>query len=151
MAPEDGEQTGDDGGDGHDFWSQAQAGAFFDCHDQVGAVECVAAFGHFAFHGFIQVHDHDDTGLDGGAEEGDVADPDRDAEIAAEQPLKEDTAGQGKGDGEDDVRGFLEIVVHDVEQEENDEQRGGYDESQGILSANLVFVLSAPFDGHAGW
>jgi hypothetical protein len=64
---------------------------------------------HFAFHGFLQVDDHDDAGLDGGAEERDVTDPDGDAEIAAEQPLQKHAAGQGEGDGEDDVRGFLAL------------------------------------------
>ena len=42
---------------------------------------------------FVQVDDHDDSGLDGNAKKCDVADPNGNAEVVAEHPLKEKPAG----------------------------------------------------------
>ena len=48
----------------------------------------------------VEVDDHDDTRLDRDAVERDVADPDRDGEVVAEQPLKNDPPGHRVDDGE---------------------------------------------------
>ena len=121
-APHDRQQTGDDRGDGHHFRTQAQARAFLDGGNEICVAEAGTNSSASSFKRFLQIDDHDDAGLDGGAEERDVADPDGDAEIVAEQVLQKDAAGQREGHGEDDVRGFLRVAIDDVKQEENDEQ-----------------------------
>ena len=109
-----------------------------------------AAFSHFPFHRFVQIHDHHDAGLNRRAEQRDVADPDGHAEVVAEQPLQEDAAGQRERHGEDDVRRLLRAVINDVKQQEDDEQRRRHDQPQSVLRADLIFVLAAPFNRHAG-
>ena len=68
----------------------------------------------------FEVDHHHDAGLNRRAEERDVADPHRDAEIVAEQILQEDPAGQRERHREDDVRGFLGGAIDDIEQQEDD-------------------------------
>ena len=65
-----------------------------------------AFFREAGFHGFLQIDDHHDTGLHGGAEERDVTDPDRAVEIVAEELLQQHAAAEGKGNGKHDVRGL---------------------------------------------
>ena len=52
-APHDGHERGDDGADGHDLGTQAQAGAILDGLDKVGAGEGGAELGHSSFEGFL--------------------------------------------------------------------------------------------------
>lgn len=103
-----------------------------------------------AFNGFVEVDDHDDAGLDGDAEEGDVADPDGDGERVAVERLEEDRTAEGEGHGEDDMGGLDGVVVGDVEEEEDHEQGDGDDEEQGASGAEQVFEFAAVFEGDAG-
>ena len=78
------------------FGPQPQARAVLDACKQIVASEGRAALGLRLLHGFLEIDDHDDAGLDGGAEERDVADPHGDAEIVAEQLLQKDAAASAR-------------------------------------------------------
>ena len=108
-----------------------------------------AALAPFSFQRFLEIDDHHHAGLDRRAEERDVADPDGDAEIVAEQVLQKDAAAQRERHGEDDVRGFLRVAIDDVEQQEDDEEHARHDDPQRLRRADLVLEFAAVFDGHA--
>src|SRR6266487_2086572 len=149
-APHDGQQTRDDGRDRHDLGTEPQPRAVFDRLDQVVAVEVRAALGLLFPEHLIQINDHDDAGLDGGAEERDVADPNGDTEVVAEQVLQEHAAGQGERDREDHVRRFLGGVIDHIEQKENDKHGRRQDDQNGAAGRQEVFVFAGIFDLHAG-
>jgi len=69
----------------------------------------------------LEVDHHDHAGLDGGAEERDVADPHRHAEVEAHGPLEQHASGECEGDGENDVRCLGGRVEGQVERQKNDE------------------------------
>ena len=142
-----GQQAGDDRGDGHHLRPQAQARAVLDRASQILQRKRLRpSFRRCFFQRFLEIDDHDHAGLDRGAEERDVADPDRDAEVVAEQVLQKDAAAQREGHGEDDVRRFLDGCDRRVEQQEDDEQHGRHDEHERALRAELVLVFAAAFD-----
>ena len=149
-APHDRQEAGDDGGDGHHFRAQAQARAFLDGDDEIGARERSAEGLALLLQRLFEIHDHDHAGLDRGAEERDVADGDGGAEIVAESVLQEDAAGEREGHGEDDVRGFLHAAIDDVEQQENHDEHAGNDEPHGVNEPELVFVFAGEFKLHTG-
>ena len=81
MAPHDGEQARDDGGHGHHFRSQAQAGSVFHGLDEIFVSEGRAFFREAGSYGFLQINHHHHAGLHGGAEQRDVAYPDGTIEV----------------------------------------------------------------------
>ena len=102
-----------------------------------------------ATHRLLQVGDHDDAGLDGGAEERDVADPDRDAEVEAHPGLEQDPAGQGEGHREQHMGRLPHRAEGHHQGREDDEDDGGEDVEQGLPGPQLVLVLAGVLDGHA--
>ena len=98
-APHNGEKAGDDGANGHDFGPEPQHGAIEDGGLEVGSIESGSSLGAFFGESFFEVNDHDDTRLDGGAEEGDVANPYGDTEIIAEEILKQNATCESEGNG----------------------------------------------------
>ena len=145
-----GQQARDDRGDGHDLRTQAQPRAFFDGCDEIGVPKAAPRSRRFALDRFLQVHDHDDAGLNRGAKERDVADPDGDAEVVAEEVLQKDAAAEREGHGEDDVRGFLRVAIDDVEQQENDRRGPTGTMTRSVLCrADLILVFAAVFDRHS--
>jgi hypothetical protein len=108
-----------------------------------------AAFQAFSCHRLLKVEDHDHAGLDRGAEERDVADPDGDAEVVPKPPLQQHAAGQGERHREDHVRGFRRRVKRHRQQQKDNQQHGRHDQLQRLAGADLVFILAAPLNGHA--
>src|SRR5262249_31310437 len=51
-----------------------------------------------------------------------------------------------KRNGKQHVQGFFGGVIGHVQQNENDDEHNWYNDLKPLLGANLVFVLSAPFD-----
>ncbi len=52
--------------------------------------------------GFVEIHNHHDTCLNCNAEQSDITDPHRYAEVVAKQPLKNEAAGQRVDSGENE-------------------------------------------------
>ena len=108
------------------------------------------ALRHLLVQRLLQVDDHHDARLHGGAEERDEADPDGDGEVVAEQPEQVNAAGQRERHGQQDMCGFERRVVREIEQEEDDDDGDRDDDLEPLPRAHLVFVAAAPADEVAG-
>ena len=104
------------------FGPQPQQRAFHDGVAQRRARQRAAELAPLPLDGFLEIDDHDDAGLHGGAEERDEADPHRDREVVAEQPQQVHAAGQRERHGEQHVRGLERRVIREVQQHEDDER-----------------------------
>ena len=82
---------------------------------------------------FVQIDDHDDAGFNRDAEQRDIADPHRDAEVVAEQPLENQTAGQRIDRGENQDGGLSDRMKDHVEQQEDHEEDDGQNQLQPLL------------------
>ena len=149
-APHDRQQAGDDGGDGHHFGAQPQQRAFHHGVPQRHAGQRAAERLPLALDRLLQVDDHHDTGLHGGPEQRNEADPDRHREVVAEEPQQVDPSGQRERDGEQHVRRFDRRPVHEVEQDEDDYNHDRNHELQPLARALLVFPAPAPAEVIAG-
>ena len=141
--------TGDNGGDGHDLWAEAQAGSVLHGLDEVLVSEGRAFFREAGFHGFLQINDHHDPGLHGSAEQSDVADPDGTIEVIAWQSLQHHPATEGEGHGEHHVSLLQRAVIDEVEKDENHHQHEREDQHHGFDETALVFELAGHLVGHA--
>ena len=113
------------------------------------SMERRAAVAPRPFHGFIEIDDHDDRGLNRRAEERDVANPDGDAERNAKRELQKHAAAQRERHGQQHVRSIAGPPIDAVQQWENDEKRTRQDESQRRARVELILVLAGVFDGDA--
>src|SRR2546426_225634 len=104
-----------------------------------------------AAHRLLEVDHHHDRGLDGGAEEGDEADPDGDRKVVAERVEQVDPAREGEGHGQQYLRRVEERAVRQVEQDVGHHQHDRDHDLQPLARADLVLVLPAPLQVRAGW
>ncbi len=92
----------------------------------------------------MQIDDHHDTGLNGNAEERDVADPNGHAEVIAKPPLQQQTAGKRIDRRKDQHQRLSHGMKDEIEQHEDDEEDDGKDQLQPFLRAQLKFVFAGP-------
>src|SRR5260370_28452896 len=100
--------------------------------------------------GFVEVPTHDDSGFNGNAEQSDVADPHRYAEVVTKQPLKNEAARQCIDCRENEDSGLRDGVKHHVQQQEDDKKYDRQNELQPRFCPQLKLVLARPFVAKAG-
>src|SRR5579863_2068084 len=99
----------------------------------------------------MQVNDHDYAGLHGNAEQCNVADPDRNAEVVTERPLQNQPARQSVDRRENENRSFHHRPENHVQQYEDDKEDDGQDQLQASLGPLLELVFSSPLIAVARW
>src|SRR6266404_3870841 len=99
---------------------------------------------------FMQIHDHDNARFDGDAEQRDVADPDRHAEVVAEQLLQDEAPRERVERREDEHGGFPDGMEHHVEEHKDDEEHDGKNNLETLLGPLFEFVFSCPLVGVSG-
>src|SRR5713101_8461948 len=98
----------------------------------------------------MQIYNHDDAGFNGNAEESDVADPDRHAEVVAEQLLQNQAACQCIDRRENEDSRFGDGMKHHVEQHKDDKKDDRQNELQPLFGPEFELVLAGPFVSKAG-
>src|SRR3954470_4617857 len=99
-GPEHGDEADDGNAFGQQLGAQAMDSAFDDGLAKLGERRDIFKAAA-ALEGIAQVDEHDDAGLGGHAEGGDVADGNDDAEVEAKDRLEHQRAGEGADDGEE--------------------------------------------------
>jgi hypothetical protein len=74
---------------------------------------------------FVEIHNHDHARFNGDAEQSDVADPHRCAEVVSEQLLQNQPTRKRIDRRENEDGGFRDGVKHGVEQEKDDKEDDG--------------------------
>ena len=97
----------------------------------------------------IDEHHHAEFGRD--ARERDEADPGRDREVIAEQVEEPDPAGQRERQGRHDEQRFVEAFESQVEQHEDDGERGRHHHLEPRIGALQIFELPRVRDADAGF
>lgn len=90
----------------------------------------------------LQVDQHHHAELGRHARERDHADAGRDRLVEAEQVERPDRAGEREGQGGHDQRRLVEAAEGDVEQDEDDQERGRHDLLQAGQGALQVLELA---------
>src|SRR6266571_9112369 len=93
----------------------------------------------------VEIHDHDDSGLDSDAKERDVADPHGHTEVVAEQFLQDQAASKRIECREDKHCRFGDGMKHHEEKHENNEKYDRQDNLQPLLGVQFEFILACPF------
>ena len=88
--------------------------------------------------------------MDGGAEERDVTNPNRGAEVVAKDRLENHAAGEREGHGEQHVRRFADASECHHEQEKNNRDDRRENDSERLPRMDQVFILAGVIDGHSG-
>ena len=154
LAPEDRQQAGHDGDDGHHLRPHALDGAGDNRRAQIVARERTAVLAaqraSRSFKRLVEIDEHDDAGFGGDAGERDEADGDRDAHIVAEPPHEPGAADKREGHRQHDDERLGEPPEIEIEQHEDEKQRRRDDDAQLGRRALQIFELPAPFDVIAG-
>src|SRR5207245_9980300 len=100
--------------------------------------------------GFMQIYNQDDAGFNGNAEESDVADPDRHAEVVAEQLLQNQAARQCIDRRENEDSSLGDGMKHHVEQHKDDKKDDRQNELQPLFGPEFELVLAGPFVSKGG-
>src|SRR6266436_2092923 len=98
----------------------------------------------------MEIHNHDHAGFNGNAEESDVADPYRYAEVIAEQLLQNEAACQRIDRRENEDSRFGDGMKHHVEQHKDDKKDDRQNELQPLFGPEFELVLAGPFVSKAG-
>src|SRR5882762_9466241 len=96
---------------------------------------------------FVEVHDHNDAGLDRNAEQRDIANPHRHTEVVAQQLLQDEAAGECIERRENEHCRFRERVKHHVKQHKNNEEHDRKYDLQALLGPQFKFIFARPFVG----
>src|SRR5437870_4257090 len=99
----------------------------------------------------VKVHDHDHARFDGNAEERNITDPDRHAEVIAEHPLQNQSASHGVEGRKDQYGRFSNRVEDHIKQHEDHKEYDGKNDLEALLGPKLEFVLARPLIVVPGW
>ena len=146
-GPEHRRQADDDGPLGQQLGPEAVDGAVQHGLPQVVQADPLQAAG--PGDGLAEVDQHDDPGRGRHAEAGDVADPDRDRELQAQQPLEEEAAGDRAGHRQHHQRGVGQVVIGPVEDHEDQDDDDRHDQRERPPRAELVLELAGPLEEDA--
>src|SRR5260370_9451802 len=98
----------------------------------------------------METDDEHDACFNGNAEESDVADPYRDAEVIAEQLLQNEAARQRIDRRENKDSRFGEGMKHHVEKNKDEKKDDRQNELQPLFGPEFELVLAGPFVSKAG-
>lgn len=136
-------------------------------------MDLLAVFGRGFLEALFEVGGHDDAVVGGDAEEGEEADPDRDAEVdgvdlqeiaywmseygEVEEPIlsvepdENESARPCEGDAAENKQRDGHFLELEIEDHEDGEEGDGEDDGESLLGADLVFVAADGFgEGDAG-
>src|SRR4029077_9089697 len=97
------------------------------------------------FQRFFEIDNHHHTRLNGGAEEGNVANPDGNAEVVAEQILEEHPAGESKRYCQYDMRCLHNRSEDNAQQHEDDKQDDRHNKHQCAWALSWLSYWSLHF------
>src|SRR2546423_14958776 len=92
----------------------------------------------------MQVHHHHNPSLNGDSEESYVTPPHSDAEVIAQQVLKQKTAGECIDGRKDQDQRFRYRVENHIEQKKNYKEHHRQNQFQPLLCTKLKLVLAGP-------
>src|SRR6266446_2391855 len=98
----------------------------------------------------MEIHNHHNARFNGNAEESDVADPHRYAEVVAEQFLQNQAACQRIDRRENEDSRLGDGMKHHIEQHKDDKKDDRQNELQPLLCPQLELVFTRPFVVKAG-
>ncbi len=92
----------------------------------------------------IQIDQHDDPDFGGDSPKGDEADGGRDRQVVTQQKHQPEPTHECKGHRRHDDQGVPEATERDIQQHEDDEQCGRYDDFQSSRGASEILELPRP-------
>src|SRR5579872_856528 len=143
--PQNGNQARQDDADRHEFGSQAMHGSFDNGFLDVLVTKFLSTC-EPPVQRFVKIDNHDHAGLDGNAEQRDVADPHCDAEVVAKQFLENQAARERIKCREDEHHRLCDGMKHHVEEDKDHEEYDGQDNLQPFFGSQFELVLSRPLE-----
>src|SRR5260370_42331702 len=95
--------------------------------------------------GFLEVNDHDPSGLDCDSKQCDVVHPNGHGKVVSEEFLQDESPRKGVDRRKNKHSRFGNRMKDHVKQQEDDEEHDRQNELQPLLCSQLGFILSRPF------
>ena len=92
----------------------------------------------------MQVDHHYHSRFNGDTKERDIADPDRHAEVVAQQPLQNQCSSCGVESRKDQNHGFRDGAENHIQQHENYEEHNRQNDFQPFLRSRFKLVFTRP-------
>ena len=99
---------------------------------------------------FVQIDDHHNASLDRDSEQRDVANPDRNTEIVAKEPLEKKASRHRIERRKDQNQRFGHGTEHHIQQHKDRDEDDRQNDLQPLLGAQFEFIFARPLQAVAG-
>ena len=147
--PHDGQESRDDHGNRHGHRAYAKGGALDNRLIKLAPIIQSSACAASRYR-LVQVHQHDNANLCRNAAESNESHRRSDRHVVAEKEHQPVAPDKGKGEGRHNERRVAETTKRQVQQHEDNAERGRHDEFESLGGPRQILELTGPGDGVAG-